>query len=337
MDNKTIYDIDIIGYKGLYRLNKFINIYKFIIIFILIGLVSIIFLSKLIFSVEVITNDKKMENKILKELEQMGIKKYNFKKSYDDIQKIKGDILNKYKHEIDWIEIEVKGTKYIVRYEPRIESDTNTNGKFRNIIAKKNALIYKIDVSDGQVVKEKDNYVHKGDLIVSGYIYLNDKIVDTVSSKGHIYGEVWYKLNVKYPLDYHVEKKTGNKNTVYVFKFINKRIELFNLHKFKYKKISSKDIINNSVLPIKLVKEVQEEKKIIDRKYNEKEAIEKSIELGKKKIEKKLSKGEYVIDSKVLNSNVSEGIVTSEIFYTVCEDITDYQEIEEYKENTDND
>ena len=45
-----------------------------------------------------------------------------------------------------------------------------------------------MDVSSGQIVKNVNSYVKKGEVIVSGYITLNDSIKNNVSSNGIIYG-----------------------------------------------------------------------------------------------------------------------------------------------------
>lgn len=269
-----------------------------------------------------------MKAKITKELKIHGISKYKFKKNYSDLQKIKKKILNKYKHEIDWIEIENQGTKYIIRYEPRIENKLTKQTPFRDIVAKKSAVIRKLDVNEGEIIKDKGSFVHKGDIIVSGYIHLNDQIKDTVSASGKVYGEVWYTLNIKYPLNYYHEEKSGKKKTVYTFKIINKQIEIFNFHKYSHKKIKAKTLLKNNLLPFKIEKQTQYELKIIDKKYNEKEALKQAIKVGKKKLESK----KRVINYKVLDSKVIDNQLNAKIFYMVLEDITSYQTIPKYKE-----
>ena len=57
-----------------------------------------------------------MKQKLLDELSNNGLKIYSFKKNYQELQIIKKKILEKYKTDIDWIEIENIGTKYIVSH-----------------------------------------------------------------------------------------------------------------------------------------------------------------------------------------------------------------------------
>lgn len=337
MELKTIYEVEEIGYDGLLKVRKIINLNKFIIIFIILGLSVVIFLSNIVFEIEIVTNDFDMKEKILNELNDNGLKIYGFKKNYNDLQEIKNNILEKYKAQIDWLEIENIGTKYIVRYEPRIENPENEITNLRHIIASKDAIIYSLDISSGQIIKNKKSYVKKGDIIVSGYIYLNDQIKDTVSAKGNVFGEVWYEVTVTYPLKYKEEKSTGRSKNVYVLKILNKNIELFNFKYYKEKKVTSNTILKSNLLPFSLEKQYQEEIDIIDENNTVDQAIEKAVNLGSEKIKENLDENEFIIEHKILNQTNNDDSVTVKIFYSVCENITEYQEIEEYTEPEDKD
>ena len=329
---KTIYEIEIVNYSGLYNFKNKISNNKFIIMSILISFILLYIITNLIFTIDIITNDNNMKIKIEEELKNNGISKYKFKKSYEKLQLIKNNILSKYRSEIEWIEIEVIGTKYIVRYEPRIQNNIKEKTNYRNIIASKSAVIKDMLVTHGQIVKSKNTYVKKGDIIVSGYIYLNDNIKDTVSSSGTIYGECWYNVTITYPFKYYEERDTGNSKNVIVIKLLNKEIELFNFNKYKNKKTNDKTLLKNNLLPIKLIHQTQKEINVISENNTEKELIKKAINYSKKKIESRLSKNEYIDDYKILNKEVFPDSVKLNIFFSVIEDITDYEDIEEYQE-----
>lgn len=329
---KTIYEVEIVNYNGFISFKNNINNNKFIIISILICLMLLYFVTNLIFSIDIITNDNDMKLKIEKELNNNGVSKYKVKKSYNQLQKIKSNILSKYRDKIEWIEIEVIGTKYIIRYEPRIKNKLNDEKGYRHIIASKDAIIKDMYIDSGQIVKNKNTYVKKGDIIVSGYIYLNENIKDTVRSNGKVYGECWYNVTINYPFKYYEEKETGNKKNVIVVKILNKEIEIFNFNKYKNKKIKNNILLKNNILPIGLMYQKQKEINIISENNNEKESIEKAIEYSKKKLEENLDNDEHISDYKILNKEVFDDSVTLNIFYSVIQNITDYMDIDEYKE-----
>ena len=329
---KTIYEIEIIDYYGLIKTKNDLLSNKYIIIFILISLVGLYLITSMIFEIDVVTNDSKMENIIISELEEYGIKKYKFKKNYIELQEIKSKLLSNHKEELEWIEIENIGTKYIIRYEPRIKNDIKNDTPLRHIIAKKDGVVRDMNISSGQIIKEIDSYVKKGDVIVSGYISLNGNIKDTVSSKGNVYAETWYKVTITYPYKYKEVKESGNSKEVFVIKILNKDIELFNFNKYKTKKVENKTILKNNILPFKIVKQKQRETIVIDEKNSEEDLIEKAINMSQNKMEEKLKKGEYIKDYKILNKTKHSDSITLNIFFNVVEDITQYQEIEEYVE-----
>jgi len=333
---KTVYEIDILDYFGTVKVKNNILSNKFIIISILIALIVLYFLSNMIFYVDIITNDSKMEQTLKEELSDLGIKKYKFKKSYNKLQEIKKIIITEYRNELEWIEIENVGTKYIIRYEPRIVNQEKIDTPLRHIVAKKDAVITSMNIANGQIVKGINSYVKKGEVIVSGYIKLNESVKDTVSSIGTIYGETWYNVEITYPYKYYENFETGKKKDVLVIKFLSKDIELFNFKKYKTKNIIDKTILKNNLLPIKFVKQTQKESKVINQNYTEKELIEAAVKYSKKKIEEKLNDDEYVKDYKILNKTKNSDSVTLNIFFNVIENITDYQEISEYTEELEN-
>ena len=328
LELKTIYDVNIKDIYGIIKIREVINIYKYLILFIAIGIMLLIFLSNVIFNVEVIHNDKDLRNLILNELENYNIKKYKLKKNYDEIQAIKNDILTKYQDKIEWLEIEEQGTSYIIRVEPRIIPNNEVSYEKQNVVAGKSAVIKKIIAKSGEVVKELNTYVNKGDIIISGNIYLNEEVKDIVKADGIVYGEVWYNVRVEYPYIYSEIKEKNNYQDVYVLKIFDKEFE-FTFNKFKDKKIEENIILQNNILPIYLVKQRQQELETISLLLTSDEAKDKAIEEAIKKMNEKLDGDEKIIDYKVLNFNVEEDKVILDVFFTVYENITGYSKIEE--------
>ncbi len=111
--------------------------------------------------------------------------------------------------------IKKDGTKYIVTLEPRKINNISNDNNIYNVVAKKDAIIKKIIASSGDVLKNTNDYVKKGDVIVSSNIMLYDNLKNRVSAKATIYGEAWYKIHIEYPLNYYEEVETGNKKVIY--------------------------------------------------------------------------------------------------------------------------
>lgn len=325
---KVLYDIEIIEFYGFDKIKYLIkkNIYLLISIFISISV--LILLTNTIFDVSVIHNNKSIRDTILRELKNNGIDKYHLKKSYKELDSIKKKILDKHSNEIEWLEIKSVGVKYIVRVEERIIKKGKDDAPIRNIVAKKDAIIRGFDIKSGEIVKNKFDFVRKGDVVVTGDIKLYEESKKRVSADGVIYGEVWYKVTIEYPLKINDITLTGNKKKVYTIRFFNKYFDLSFRH---FKNVSRKDkiILKNNIFPIYLAYETQYEIKKLKKTLSKKQAEDEAIKQVKKMINKKLGEKEYIIDVKKLKVHENNSKIVLELFINVCEDITQYSEITE--------
>lgn len=324
---KTIYNIKIVRYYGKLRIIKRVKKDIFILSSLLISLLLIYTLSNIIFKVEVIHSNKNIIKLVTKELEDNGIKKYKFAKSYQDVEKIKKKILEENKDTLEWLEIIREGTKYTIRVEERIINNKPKDNKIYNIVASKNAVIKNIYAESGEKVRSINTYVKKGNIIISSDITLpnNEKISKTASGK--VQGEVWYSINIEYPYQYHEIKYTGNKKKVLVLNLLNKRISFFDFHKYKTFNRNIKYIFNNNITPISLIYEDEYETNIINEVYDYNTAKEKAITKAKKKLLEKYSNIEEVTNVKIINEEDKETKISLSLFVTCLEDITEYQEV----------
>ena len=331
---KTIYNIKIVRYYGKLIIIKRIKKDIFILSSLLISLLLIYTLSNVIFKVEVIHSNKNIIKLVTKELEDNGIKKYKFVKKYQEIEKIKKKILEKNKDTLEWLEIIREGTKYTIRVEERIINNKPKDNKIYNIVASKNAVIKNIYAESGEKIRSINTYVKKGDIIISSDITLpnNEKISKTASVK--VQGEVWYNINIEYPYQYHEMKYTGNKKKVLVLNLLNKRISFFDFHKYKTFNRNIKYIFNNNITPISLIYEDEYETNIINEVYDYNTAREKAITKAKEKILEKYPNIKDIINIKIIKEEDKKNKISLNLFVTCLEDITEYQEVDNNKENT---
>jgi len=321
---KTIYKIKIVKKYGIDNLKDIIKYNKIIFLFLFICIIILIFLSNIIFSIKVVHNDEEIRDIIFKELNNNGIKIHGFKKNKKEINKIKDKILVEYKDKIEWLEIENIGTSYIVRLQTRIIPQIDDKKANRNVVAKKNAVIKKIEAIAGNVDKQRGEYVKKGDIIINGSIKLNESIKENIAADGIVFGEVWYTTTVSYPFIYQEDITTNEETTNIIYNFLNKEKILYG-KKYKYKKNIETKKISSSFLPIYISIEKNKQLKKIDYILTCDQAINKATIKGKKKMESKLKDSEYIISTKILSTKCDINSAIVEIFYAVYENITDYQ------------
>ncbi len=322
MNIKTSYKIKVERVYGkLYLKEQLKKNYLFLLSF-FIGILLIYFLSHIVFSIEIVHSDSKIREIINEELEKYNIKKYSLIKSYDYIQEIKKDILNNNKTDLEWIEIERVGTKYIVKVDKRVIKDIEEETGFRNVVAKRDGIIKKIVAKDGEIVKKVNDYVAKKDIIISGAIHKGEDIKDNVLASGDVYAEVWYKVKVELPLNYYEKKYTGNNKRLLNIKFLN-----FNLNLFGNNYKNSETIINTlysdcfnlfqvNISNLKEVLVIDDVNTLLDEN--------KAVNMAKEKIESRLSKDEYIISQKKLKTTIKNSKINIEVFFKVYENISSY-------------
>ena len=325
---KTTYEIEILKRKGLIYFTHFIKIRKLFIVSILLGFIFLTFLTNIIFDVKVVLDDEELREIILTDLKEFGISKYKFKVSYKEKEKIESKILDKEKELLEWLEIEEKGVNYEVNVIKRVKNKEVKETEPRNIVASKNGMITRIVAETGEVVTKKNNYVNKGDILISGLIKNNDNIVSKVSAKGKVYAEVWYKVSLNLPLTYNEEKRTGNNKNVLKINFLNNDIELTSLDPYKNYKSKKNIIWKHNLLPISLSFTKKSEVELIN--INFEDDLDSVYSLALDKLKKRLGSDIKVIEQKVLKKEKNTDKMDIDIFYKIEEDITSYSSLKDF-------
>lgn len=297
-------------------------------ILIIFFLFILILLSKITFNIKVDTTNKNIKEIILNDLNEFGLKKYKFKISDDKKVLIKNKILEKEKDKIEWLEIEENKNTYIIKL---LERKTNNNDKciVRNLISSKNAIIRKINSSSGEIIVKKDDYVVKGQILVSGIIHNKEEIVNKVCVSGKVYGETWYKVKESIPLysyNYKKDKKVHKKLEINILNILN------NTSTLKINKINEYNIIDSKIIPIRISLIKYQKLKQVKIKKDINKIDKYSLSLAEKQLLKKLDKDSRVLDKKVLKKSLKNSKIEVEIFLAVEENITSYTDIVENNE-----
>lgn len=321
---KSIYKIEIINYYGLIKIKKICKAYFLFIIIFILGIIINYFLSNLIWKVEIINSNQKLVSTIRKDLKKLKVAPIHKKISYKEKEKVKKQILTKEKDLIEWIEIEEKGSKYIIKVEERKKNSKEKKCPERNIVSKKNAILLEIEAENGEVVKKKNDYLSKGETVISGLIHNKETIVSKKCAIGKIYGEVWYKVVVIVPRKKEIIHKTNNKSKGITLTIFNNSYN-FN-KKFRTYEKNEYNIIEENIFPIKLSFINYYQTKVEKILYTNQEIENIAIKTATKKIKQKLPK-EKIISKKVLKKTTINSKIKVEVFFKIKENITDYEDI----------
>ena len=321
-------EYEVVGYTGFHQLKKQLKKNRVFLICSFIGILFLSFLSQLVLSVEVIHSSSDIRNLVLNALEEKGIKKYSFQKSYQELEQIKKEILDAYENRLEWMEIENSGMKVKVRVEERKLQEETKKKESCHLIAKKDGIIKSISYTAGEALVKRNDYVKKGDILVSGIIHKEDEEKGVVCAKGEVLAEVWYQASLTLPMTYKEKIRTGKKR--WNMKIKNNAINDFlfksRIENFEEESKPLLKIWNTQILFVTQY-EIEEEEK----KYTEEEAMEKVLQMIDEKFATILNEKEEILSKKVLKKEENNGIMNVEVFVSVKEEISMTQEFQRIK------
>ena len=318
---KTIKELQIIDYYGVYKIKNKFQKYKILGLSIVIGILLNVFLSKFIFKIEIKTPNQELKEYVKKELYQLGFKPFTFKKDVKEITQIKKELL--LKDRIEWLEIEEKGTKYIVTIEEKKKQKEKTC-TIRNIVSKKKAIIRSIQASNGEILKKKNDYVEKGEILISGEIHNKEDIVSNQCAKGKVLGETWYRVKVEIPQV--ITKQNKKENYKWKIKIGKDQKEPNN---WVIKKEYS--IVKSNIYPFQISVLYLQEVKIRTKELTLEKVDKEAYQKAEKIINSYFQKKPTIIRKKVLKKSLKNSKIIVDVFFAIEEDITSYQAIQEEK------
>ncbi len=324
---KTSYKIEVINTYGPVKYKRLLKKYSLFLGAIFLTYLLLTFLSSLIFRVEILHTNKEIRDLVRRDLYEYNIKPYRFKKSFKKREEILDKILEKEKEKLEWLEIKVSGTTYIVNVEERKKNKVKVLDGEQDIVAKKDAMILRIEAEHGEVQKKKYDYVKRGDVIISGFIKNKEDYVSKVRAEGVVFGEVWYNVSVLIPKVYKETLYTNKENTVLQFKYLNKDYNLFS--KYKEYESDNKFVINNNILPVSFGIVKLKEVKNTYHKYNINNVDNVALKIASDKLLSQLGNRDTIISKKVLKRYEKKGKILVDVFFKVSEDITDYVSIKD--------
>ncbi|MBE7013725.1 MAG: sporulation protein YqfD [Ruminococcaceae bacterium] len=226
---KIVWDVKskvkIIKKSGFFILRRKISAKKIIFIGLIPATLIIIFLSSLILDIKITGNETVKTELILEKLSEINLQKFKLRGNIDS-EKISVKLINDI-DEISWVGVYEKGTKLHIEIKERdmppemVKKDIPCH-----IIARKDGIIKKINVTNGEKMVAENEVVTKGQLLVSGIINTQFDGIRYVHSMAEVTANTWWEnfLSVKL---YEYKKSYTGKQTKKVFvKFLNNEFEL---------------------------------------------------------------------------------------------------------------
>ncbi len=294
--------------------------------------IAIIFCSSLfVWEIRVEGNEKIDDTYIISMLEGLGFKEGVLKSSVD--QKALKNLVLMREHNISWFAVNFDGmtAKVLIKEAMRPKTEENLTRK-ANIIAKSDAQIIRVDALDGDAVVQKDEYVTKGQLLISALVETRHSGALLRSAKGSVWGKTIRKFSVTVPLEYSKKVYTGNKHKHRILQMLGGHIKIPDIHTCRFEMSDTKNktekitLLNTFVLPVKLHTKSCIEYTVISKKRTASEAEEYAKKVLSRHIEKQL--GNCPVSNKKIQNKTDSNSVTLICELECIENIAEYLDFE---------
>ena len=215
---------------------------------------TIFFSSMLIWSFEVVGNERLSDSEVISLLQSEGLKIGTFKKKHNlYLISLNAELKCE---DIAWLAVNFKGTKAVIELrETEKKPDIYDNTTPTNIVAKYGGQIIYAEAVSGSLSIKRYDVVEKGDLLISGIVDSARYGYKLVRARGRVLAETEHNFTVCIPLEKESKSYTGRRYSKTRL-FISGYEPLKNSHKCKYalydvsEKIESITIFNSFKLPI---------------------------------------------------------------------------------------
>lgn len=152
-------------------------------------------LSHMVFEIDIKGEKEQSRDLIQKTLLDMG---YETPFYQQDVTMIKTDLKKALEQDIAWLEIEKLGGRYRITYTPK-EFASLKELQHDELIAQADGVIQRFDIEHGNKVKAVNQFVHKGDVLVSNIIDDTGGGKKEVFVEGRVFAYTWKDVTVAMP------------------------------------------------------------------------------------------------------------------------------------------
>ncbi len=287
-------------------------------------------LSTFVWSVEVRGTVRLSPDQVEKVAAKVGIKEGAWKVKLKEphiLQKEMTDLLP----EASWIGVHIDGTKITIQVVEKEVQDKAQQLGPRHLIAKKKAVIHRVEAEAGKSMVTVNQVVDKGQLLISGVIG-NEERKGLVAAKGKVEGEVWYVSDVSVPINRTSYHLTGQKQDLFFMIVGSYAVRLWPFDTVAFEKFEANEKrvqlgYSQYSLPLGWKKVSHFEMEERQKSITEEEAIAVAKKFARQDVLAKAGKEAVIKDEKVLHVKTENGKVYLSIHYAVIENIAVEQPI----------
>lgn len=151
--------------------------------------------SHTIFDITLSGDKEETKQMIRTTLEEMG---YTTPFYDSDMQQMKADVKKKLENNIAWMEVSKEGSKYHIQFTTKEFAQIEELGH-DELIAQKDGVIEHFELQHGNKLVQVNDFVHKGDVLVSNILVDSKNANQEVYVKGKVFAYTWKDVHVEMP------------------------------------------------------------------------------------------------------------------------------------------
>lgn len=277
-------------------------------------------LSTIVWSVEVVGNERVSANQVLDIAEEQGIHRGAWMWRLDDADTLSARLMQ-HIPEAAWISVSTQGTKIRIEIvENAVPGDRDLMNP-RHLVSSSDAVITEIITERGKPLVRKNMRVRKGDILISGLIGTEEH-QEIVVAKGEVKGLVWHEYEISVPLEQTRKVYTGNEQKLFFLVIGNRALQITGYGNEKYEhEVVDKDRKTlkwrDLSLPFGWMHEQVKEMRFETHHIDESAAREIGITQARADIIAKYGREAQIHEEKILHEKMDNGKVYMKVLFEV--------------------
>lgn len=291
------------------------------------------YFSSHVMGIDITGNERVSTEKVITALKEFGIYTCAPLKNIDRKQ-VQNKMMTRF-DEISWIGVNMRGSRVYIEIKERLDTKEGVALDIPcDLIAKEDGIIDELNVREGQSLVKRNEFVEKGDLLVSGAVDSTKSGIRYVHSYGEIYALTERNISGEYLLEFIEKVNTGAQKKKYSIGFLGKKINLFLKEEPKFKvyekteSVKEYSILKN-IFPSVYIKTTvyneQLEKKV---KLTENQAFEKAKQELSEEVKKGISKETEIRNISAKYEKIDEKSIKVTVNFELRENIAEERAID---------
>lgn len=292
------------------------------------ALLFFLYLSQSVWFINIDGVTAEMEKDMLETLTELGVKRGKLKLLMDGPSEIQQQLLAKYP-EILWVGVTTSGTSYRLEVVSKKQMEEDQVKARTHLYAKKDGVITDIFVAKGRPLVEVNDFVKKGQLLVTGELVddpEHEQQSELTAVEARIKASTWYESEISTPLTVKYQTETGESVNKYYLNIGSLAIPIWGFRKHEFDQIRQESKVytaklGNWQLPLAFTRLEVKETETIELERSEEEAIKAGINQAKRNLIQQLGTETEIMEEKILHQTIENGKVNIHVYFTVIEDI----------------